>query len=501
MTTKSIEAGFTTAGVPQPDAKNNKDVGLREVPMAYGFLVLGTARGAVVMSNVFLSTALIFLASKEVGCTRMVDGEEEVIDNCQERVYGVFLPSALVTDLAAISGFCSALFMPVAGAIVDFTSHRWTVGVVVSTLIVLVQVAQIFTNSQTWFAMAILQAVAGCLYQVLTLASYAYLPDIARQVPGETMARFTSFFSMAQFSCQTAFLVLVVALAFALETDDVTTAQMSQATNAVIIMLPFTLGWRGLPRVGPRNTLEEGKSLVWQGFAQNWKTAKKINRDYRKSLKWFLWGVMFAESAANAFTVVAVVYLNDTLKLTGTEIGAFFFVVLIGMVPGGLISMAISRRSNANANTTMRICLLLLFVLTVIGALTMTPKNAFPVSYIWGFCVGLTLGTYYPSLKLFLSLVTPKSQEAEIVGFYVYCTQLLVWLPPMIFSWLVEANVDQNIGMIVVSSFFLVAIALFSMAAPFDELLEEVRFNDKHNVSADQRAVVELERNQKGTMS
>eukprot|EP00797_Seminavis_robusta_P002257 Sro1139_g245430.1 Major Facilitator superfamily (161) ;mRNA; r:11719-12201 len=48
---------------------------------------------------------------------------------------------------------------------------------------------------------------------------------------------------------------------------------------------------------------------------------------------------------------------------------------------------------------------------------------------------------------------------------------------------MVEAHVDQRIGLIVVGSFFLISIAIFSMAPPFDELLLEVHSNDKNRLS------------------
>jgi hypothetical protein len=134
---------------------------------AQGFNILGTGLGPIIMSNVFLSTALIYLASWEVGCLEETpDGDMEVTDECEERVYGAFRPATLVTNIAVISGVMSALFMPVAGALIDFTSHRWTVGVLSAALVTLIQVIQCFTSSRNWFAMAILQVITGFFYQV-----------------------------------------------------------------------------------------------------------------------------------------------------------------------------------------------------------------------------------------------------------------------------------------------------------------------------------------------
>lgn len=159
------------------EAKKHSDqyVRLRDVPMASGLFSLACGRGAVVMSNIFLSTALIYLASASVGCVSKdkATGDMKVDDDCEEQVYGLFRPAALITNIAAFSGFLSALFMPIAGAIIDFTDHRRAVGIGTSVFIVLVQATQIFTNQSNWMAMSILQALWGCSYMVLS-KTYAF---------------------------------------------------------------------------------------------------------------------------------------------------------------------------------------------------------------------------------------------------------------------------------------------------------------------------------------
>ena len=58
--------------------------GLSQHKSAKGYAIVGVARGSIVMANVFLSAALIYLASKEAGC---VDEEkEEIVDDCDGTV-------------------------------------------------------------------------------------------------------------------------------------------------------------------------------------------------------------------------------------------------------------------------------------------------------------------------------------------------------------------------------------------------------------------------------
>ena len=160
------------------------------VPMAQGYNLLGIGRGALVMSNIFLSSSFIYLASKDAGC---VDENGNVFDedeSCDEKVYG-FSPAALISNIAVISRVLPAYIMPLAGAVIDHTPYRKRVGMMASILMILIQLAQAGTVDATWFAMAVLQAITGFFYQVTVMATYAYLPEIARAVQEIKMTKRT----------------------------------------------------------------------------------------------------------------------------------------------------------------------------------------------------------------------------------------------------------------------------------------------------------------------
>lgn len=139
------------------------------------------------MSNLVFTTALIYLANEQAGC---LEADGNAIEDCNGRVYG-FTPAALMANVAVVSGVLSAFFMPLIGAIVDYTDHRWVVGVIASTVMTVIQVLQIGTVSKTWFPMVILQALAGFFYQMEVMAIYAYLPDMARAVGEKLMTTCT----------------------------------------------------------------------------------------------------------------------------------------------------------------------------------------------------------------------------------------------------------------------------------------------------------------------
>lgn len=352
--------------------------------------------------------------------------------------------------------------MPILGAVVDATPYRWTVGWMSAVMMMMIQATQIYTTADTWFVMALLQALAGFLYQVQVLAVFAYIPEIARVVGEETMTSFSSVFTATQFGSQACFLLTVIVVSVVMGWGDVGMGQFSQGLNTVWSGLAFSVAWRLLPTVPPARELPDKTSLCSAGFKQTFSTARKIHKTFQASLQPFFLATIFAEAGINAFTILSVVFLSDHVGMSSQEIGVFFLLSLLFTLPGCKLGAMVTQRTNPRQS--WQLCLLSLIVVTSGGALVV---DAFPsaVSYVWGGCIGLLVGWFYPTENLYFGLIVPREQEAELSGFFVYCSQILGWLPPLIFSVMIEADVSQTYGVMMLSVFFAAAIGCLSLSS------------------------------------
>ena len=255
--------------------------------------------------------------------------------------------------------------------------------------------------------------------------------------------------------------------------NDVQTGQFGQAFDVLWSGIFFYMAWKLFPNVPALNSLPEGKTSIFlQSFVQVYHTIKTIQQKYKRSLRWYFLAVAFAESTTNAFTVLAVGFLSDQLQMSGTEIGMFFIITLIGALPGAYIGALVTRLTGPSVS--WRLSMISLAALATVGGLTLSPDTP-ALSYLWGIVVGMALGWFYPVEALYFASMLPKGQEAEYSGFFVYCTQILSWLPPLIFSLIVELGVKQSYGLIAVQSLYGVAIACVTCMAPWEICLEEVK--------------------------
>jgi len=69
----------------------------------------------------------------------------------------------------------------------------------------------------------------------------------------------------------------------------------------------------------------------------------------------------------------------------------------------------------------------------------------------------------------------PPGQDTELTGFFIYCSEILLWLPPLLFTVTIENSFEEKYGLIIVASFFLVGGFVVSFASSWDEIVEEGR--------------------------
>ena len=136
--------GPESASTPETETEDNNRCGcvsLDKHTQARGVNFHGIARGALSMSNVYLSNSLILLACIQAG------GADENEMRCVDqsvRVYG-FKPASLISNIYAGAGLLVAFLMPVIGAMIDFSPHRKKIGVVMAIGLALISGIQIGT--------------------------------------------------------------------------------------------------------------------------------------------------------------------------------------------------------------------------------------------------------------------------------------------------------------------------------------------------------------------
>jgi len=70
-----------------------------------------------------------------------------------------------------------------------------------------------------------------------------------------------------------------------------------------------------------------------------------------------------------------------------------------------------------------------------------------------------------------MTILTPRDQEAEIMGIYIFVIRMILWLPPLLFTGLNENRVGLNKAIAVIQRNALLAAFLLSKMGAYDEVM------------------------------
>ena len=79
------------------------------------------------------------------------------------------------------------------------------------------------------------------------------------------------------------------------------------------------------------------------------------------------------------------------------------------------------------------------------------------------------IGWKYTAERCLVCQIIPKGQDAELMGYYLFAGQILLWLPLLIFTVLNEKGVNMRIGIASVGGFFVAALVAYIYVGSYKE--------------------------------
>ena len=177
----------------------------------------------------------------------------------------------------------------------------------------------------------------------------------------------------------------------------------------------------------------------------------------------------------NALTLVSVTYLKEAVEFSGTEVGIMFFIVIISTIPGSALGAIVTYRTSPP--TSMKLQLIFFMIVNFVAFTMMTEPENESLAYYFGILWGISLGWFYPTESLIFSMIMPKGQEAELAGFFLYCTQIIGWLPPLVFTIMNERDISLNFAGMHLNIYIAIALCGYCFMSPWSKCIDAAQTN------------------------
>ena len=298
--------------------------------------------------------------------------------------------SSVLSLMAIIGGLSTSVFMPYAGAVVDYSDHRLEFGRFCAALLTLVNFVQIFIFENTWFVMVILQSViAAATFMANSMVMWSYVSaPTDHDLHGITASgRVWETFGMLSF------FVVVGGVQVGTGWDSITLARFSQGLATGVGGINLILAYRRYSPVKAVKTLEEGSNLYIAGLFELKRTMTSLSKHEPGAAR-FLLGSVFVEAAISSFTNLAITYLSGQIEMTSTAITIFIVVVLACNPLGVILHRTLSRKVGHKRSYVGCIAFTTIITSLLIGTVY-SPDDA-NITFIFAILFGISFGWYYP---------------------------------------------------------------------------------------------------------
>lgn len=420
----------------------------------------------------FFATTILRLAVRATQChATNADKDIDLNELCGPAITFI-KPSSLLTFYAMIIGSVTALSLPFLGAIVDYTRHRLLLGRITSFMFTVFLFPLIFLNEKNYIIILACHGLSIFFSWFVTTFYFAYLPELTSDEL--KLADWTKCITMWSYGGMCIYLAGIVGGVYLLGRtgDDIYTTRIGMGVMFGIDALLLQIAWWFcFGKREPLHTMPENSSLCTVGFKQLFTTGAHIYKNY-SSLKWYYLHVTFANSGWQSFGIVTLAYLTYFLEFTPLRTAIAFGCSLLCSIPGATFSTFVARK--LDPIRAARINMVILIFTIVVFALILNGPGQYTRTNLYFAFIGFNGGWKVTMDRLISSTIIPDDQSTEMMGFFLFADQWLLWLPLLVYTMLNEAGVAPQINVIILSSYLCVSLLFLCMTGSYATARAEV---------------------------
>jgi UMF1 family MFS transporter len=369
----------------------------------------------------------------------------------------------------SISVGLQVLFLPILGAIADFSHLRKRMLIAFSTLGALLTILLYLITPGLHIIGGVLFILANLSFGAAVVFYNAYLPDIASRDRRDSVSSRGFALGYAGGGILLLLNLVFVLMAGRLGIGQGDAVRISLASAGVWWLLFSFITFRALR---PRHAIRElppGENFITIGFKQLANTIRQVGR-FPETVRYLLAYLVYNDGIQTVI-VVATLFGSQELGMPNDQLILVILVVQVVAFVGALLFNVIA----ANIGTKRAIVVsLVVWTAVVFYAYAILGNNRAPVTlplfgsvpfstvefFLLAMVVGTVLGGSQALSRSLFSQMIPHGREAEFFSFYEVSDRFTSTLGPLVFGLANQLTGSLKIGVLSVAIFFFVGLVL-----------------------------------------
>jgi MFS transporter, UMF1 family len=400
------------------------------------------------------------------------------------RFFGIpIAPDSFFPYCISFSVGLQVLFLPILGAIADYSHLRKRLMQIFATLGAIATLAMFFVTGELWWLGGVLFIIANLAFGAAIVFYNAYLPDIASEDQRDQVSSYG--WAMGYLGGG---LLLALNLAFFIFSEDIGVpsdlAVRINLASAGLWWLGFSfLTWSRLrPRHAAR-PLPPRETYVSIGFKQLGNTFREL-KHFPETLKfllaYFLYNDGIQTVIAISSTFAAAPLVRGGVGLEQDTLIAVILMIQFVAFAGALFWGRLAKWIGAKQSILVSLFIWLGVVLYAF--LGLRGENRVTEFFILGIFIALVLGGSQAISRSLFAQMIPDGREAEFYSFYEVSERGTSWTGPLIFGLANQLTQSLRGGIIALIIYFIAGLLIL----PFvnvDKAMNDVKRYSQENQS------------------
>lgn len=352
------------------------------------------------------------------------------------RILGVpIAPDSFFPYCISISVGMQVLFLPILGAIADYSHRRKQMMQLFATIGAIATILMFFTTAPVWWLGGLLFVVANLAFGAAMVFYNSYLPDIASEDQRDRVSSYG--WAMGYLGDG---LLLILNLAFYLMSDKLGVpkdlAVRINLASAGIWWLSFSFfTWVRLRTRHAIKQLPKGETYARVGFRQLWSTVKEM-KNFPETLKYLLAYFLYNDGIQ---TVIAVssTFAAAPLIRGGVGMDQSTLIIVILMIQFMAFFGALLWGKLANwvgAKRSIIVSLVIWAGVVIYAYFGLKGESRVLEFFIMGAFIALVMGGSQAISRSLYAQIIPSGKHAEYYSFYEISERGTSWIGPLLFG-------------------------------------------------------------------
>ncbi len=370
-------------------------------------------------------------------------------------------PDSFLPYCISISVGLQVLFLPILGAIADYSHLRKRMMQIFATFGALATISMFIVTGSMWWLGGVLFIFANLSFGAAMVFYNAYLPDIASEGERDRVSSYG--WAMGYLGGG---VLLALNLAFFIFSEDIGVpgdlAVRINLASAGVWWLGFSfLTWARLQPRHAARALPAGETFLSIGFKQLGGTFREV-KHFPETLKfllaYFLYNDGIQTVIAVSSTFAAAPLLRGGLEISQDTLIAVILMIQFVAFGGALFWGRLAKWIGAKQSILVSLVIWAGVVIYAFGG--MQGDTRVVEFMVLGIFIAIVLGGSQAISRSLFAQMIPKGREAEFYSFYEVSERGTSWIGPLIFGLANQIFGSLRYGILSLIFFFLAGLAL-----------------------------------------